>query len=94
MGNRIYVLKLGSGADTSRLFVLCAAEKEEKQRGISVATDGAQTHFILLLKPKNAGASLCFELFRLCFHWKQMSVFCLGKSQGVIFSRNQQQRMF
>lgn len=34
---------------------------------------------------------LCFKLFRSCFHWKQMPVFCLVKSQEVIFSRNQLQ---
>lgn len=52
-------------------------------------------HFMLLLKPKNADASLLLWIVPLMFSLETNArLFCLGKSQGVIFSRNQQQRMF
>lgn len=59
------------------ISVLLTQRREEKQRGISVATDGAQTHFISLLKPKNASVLNCSACVFIgnkcpCFVWVEV----------------------
>lgn len=75
MGPWIWASEAGSlCTHGSCLFDLLTQRGEKKQKGISVATDGVQTHFILLLKPKNASVlncSACVFIGNkcLCFVW-------------------------